>query len=52
MNERVWQAGRELTPALLDEVSGLMLTIKSAWDQIPEEAKQEGYQQRQQQGEL
>lgn len=52
MNERVWQAGRELAPALLDEVTDLMLTIKSAWDQIPEEAKQEGYQLRQQQGPL
>jgi len=52
MNDRVWQAGRELAPALLDEVTGLMLTIKSAWDQIPEEAKQQGYQLRQQQGTL
>ncbi|MGL5392016.1 MAG: flagellar export chaperone FliS [Shewanella sp.] len=52
MNERIWQAGIELSPALLDEVTTLMLTIKSAWDQIPEAAKQEGYQLRQQLGAL
>ena len=30
----------------------LMLTIKSGWDQLPESEKQQGFQMRQQLGEL
>lgn len=38
------QASREKSIAKLDDVMGIMLTIKSAWDQIPVGARQEGYE--------
>jgi flagellar protein FliS len=41
MNEKVHEAGLEMRSEILDEVMSLMLTIKSAWDQIPDEAKSE-----------
>ena len=52
MDERIWDASlaRDIVP--LDEVMGLMLTIKSGWDQLPEAEKQQGFQMRQQLGEL
>ncbi|MGY3864860.1 flagellar export chaperone FliS [Aeromonas bivalvium] len=52
MDERIWDASltRDVVP--LDEVMNLMLTIKSAWDQLPEAEKQQGFQMRQQLGEL
>ncbi|TPE54914.1 flagellar export chaperone FliS [Maribrevibacterium harenarium] len=46
MNERVHQAGLEMRAEILDEVISLMLTIKSAWDQISDEAKVEAAQAR------
>ncbi|MFG0835113.1 flagellar export chaperone FliS [Aeromonas bivalvium] len=52
MDERIWDASltRDVVP--LDEVMNLMVTIKSAWDQLPEAEKQQGFQMRQQLGEL
>ncbi len=52
MDARIWDASlaRDVTP--LDEVMALMVTIKSAWDQLPEAEKQRGYQMRQKLGEL
>ncbi|EOD54645.1 flagellar export chaperone FliS [Aeromonas molluscorum] len=52
MDERIWDAslGRDAAP--LDEVMGLMVTIKSGWDQLPDAEKNQGYQMRKQQGEL
>ncbi len=52
MDERIWDASLARDIAPLDEVMGLMLTIKSGWDQLPEAEKQQGYQMRQQLGEL
>lgn len=47
MDERIWEASirREIQP--LDEVMTLMVTIKSAWDQVTEMDKQQGFQLRQ-----
>lgn len=52
MDERIWDASlaRDIVP--LEEVMSLMVTIKSGWDQLPEAEKQQGYQMRQQLGEL
>lgn len=52
MDERVWDASLARDVAPLDEVMGLMVTIKSGWDQLPESEKQQGYQMRQQLGAL
>lgn len=52
MDERVWDASLNRDTAPLDEVMALMLTIKSGWDQLPETEKNQGYQMRQQLGEL
>jgi flagellar protein FliS len=52
MDERIWDASLARDVAPLDEVMALMVTIKSAWDQLPEAEKQQGYQMRQQLGEL
>lgn len=52
MDERIWDASLALDSAPVDEVMALMVTIKSGWDQLPEAAKQQGYQMRQQLGEL
>lgn len=52
MNERIWDASLAREVAPLDEVMGLMVTIKSGWDQLPESEKQQGFQMRQQLGEL
>jgi len=48
MDERVRDASLGLDVAPIEEVMALMITIKSAWDLVPEAAKQEGYQMRQQ----
>ena len=52
MDERIWDASLTREVAPLDEVMNLMVTIKSAWDQLPEADKQQGFQMRQQLGEL
>ncbi|MNG24914.1 Flagellar protein FliS [compost metagenome] len=52
MDERIWDASLARDIAPLEEVMGLMVTIKSGWDQLPETEKQQGYQMRQQLGEL
>ena len=52
MDERIWDASLTRDVAPLDEVMNLMVTIKSAWDQLPEAEKQQGFQMRQQLGEL
>ncbi|MCE9849921.1 flagellar export chaperone FliS [Aeromonas allosaccharophila] len=52
MDERIWDASLALDSTPIDEVMALMVTIKSGWDQLPEEAKLQGYQMRQQLGEL
>lgn len=39
-------ASRDNSPAKVDEVIELMLSIKSAWDQIPVSAREEAYQMR------
>lgn len=52
MDARIWEASVKRETAPLDEVMGLMMTIKSAWDQIPESDKLQGYQVRQQLGTL
>lgn len=52
MDERVWDASLAKDIAPLEEVMGLMVTIKSGWDQLPDAEKQQGYQMRQQLGAL
>ena len=52
MDERIWDASLTRDVAPLEEVMNLMVTIKSAWDQLPEAEKQQGFQMRQQLGEL
>lgn len=47
MDERIWDASLKRETAPLDEVMSLMVTIKSAWDQLPESAQLQGYQMRQ-----
>ncbi|WP_337841120.1 flagellar export chaperone FliS [Rheinheimera sp.] len=49
MSRRLMEASIQNDIAIVDEVIGLLSTIKSAWDQIPESAKQEAYQQLEQQ---
>ncbi|MGY3942493.1 flagellar export chaperone FliS [Aeromonas tecta] len=52
MDERIWDASLARDIAPLEEVMGLMVTIKSGWDQLPEAEKLQGYQMRQQLGAL
>ncbi|MCE9935325.1 flagellar export chaperone FliS [Aeromonas salmonicida] len=52
MDERIWDASLALDSAPIDEVMALMVTIKSGWDQLPEEAKQQGYKMRHKLGDL
>lgn len=47
MKNRVMDANIQMDPAPLDEVANLLITIKSAWDQIPDSEKQNAYSQRQ-----
>lgn len=52
MDDRIWDASltRDIVP--LDETMELMLTIKSAWDQLPQTEKIQAYQMRQKLGDL
>ena len=52
MKQQLWTAATDLDIAKIDEVANLLITIKSAWDQIPEAEKEKGYSIRQQQGDL
>ncbi|MBW3811075.1 flagellar export chaperone FliS [Aeromonas hydrophila] len=52
MDGRIWDASLTLDSTPIDEVIALMITIKSGWDELPEVAKQQGYQMRQKLGEL
>ena len=52
MKQQLWTAGKDLDIAKIDEVANLLITIKYAWDQIPEAEKEKGYSIRQQQGDL
>lgn len=52
MKDRLFDASVKLDKQAIDEVANLMITIKSAWDQIPEEEKQKAYALRQQKGDL
>ena len=45
MKDRLTDASTHMDVAALDEVTNLMTTIKSAWDQIPEAEKQKAYAQ-------
>ena len=50
MKDRLLDASKNLDKAAIDEVAGLLITIKSAWDQISEEEKQTAYALREQKG--
>lgn len=50
MKDRLMDASINMDKQPIDEVANLMITIKSAWDKIPEEEKQKAYAARQQQG--
>jgi len=50
MKDRLMDASRDMDTAPLDEVTALMVTIKSGWDQIPEEEKHKAYAQQQSKG--
>nr|WP_321271250.1 flagellar export chaperone FliS [uncultured Tolumonas sp.] len=52
MKQQLWTAGLKLDLDKIDEVANLMITIKSAWDQIPDLEKEKGYDIRQQKGEI
>jgi flagellar protein FliS len=44
MNNHLILASREKSIAKIDEIIDLMLTIKTAWDQIPVSEREKGYQ--------
>lgn len=50
MKDRLLDASKNLDKNAIDEVANLIITIKSAWDQIPEEEKQAAYALREQKG--
>ena len=50
MKNRLMDASINMEKKPIDEIANLMITIKSAWDKIPEEEKQKAYAARQQQG--
>ncbi len=52
MKNRLFDASKNLDKSAVDEVANLMITIKSAWDQIPEADKQIAYSLRQQKGNI
>ena len=49
MKGRLMDASRDMDKAPLDEVANLLITIKSAWDQIPDTEKQKSELLREQQ---
>ena len=49
MKQRVMDASINMDKQPLDEVANLMITIKLAWDKIPDEEKQKAYEMREQQ---
>lgn len=44
INEQLFNAGRQMDTAIIDEVAKLVITIKSGWDQIPDSEKTAAYQ--------
>ncbi|MCU4674762.1 flagellar export chaperone FliS [Catenovulum sp. 2E275] len=49
MINRLTDAHIQNNTSIIDEVIGLMLPIKTAWSQIPEDAKQQAYETQRQQ---
>ena len=47
MKERLMDASRNMDCGPIDEVANLIITIKSAWDNIPETEKQQAFAQQQ-----
>ena len=47
MKERLMDASRNMDCGPIDEVANLIITIKSAWDNIPETEKQQAFAQHQ-----
>ena len=47
MKDRLMDASRNMTCEPIDEVANLIITIKSAWDNIPEIEKQKAFAQQQ-----
>ena len=52
MKNRLLDSSRDMDKDPIDEIMGLVNTIKSAWDQIPDSEKQKAYTMREQQGEV
>lgn len=50
MKDRLMDASINMDKQPIDEIANLMITIKSAWDKIPEEEKQRKHAVRQQKG--
>lgn len=48
MKNRLLDSSRNMDTAPIDEIMGLVNTIKSAWDQIPDSEKQNAYVMREQ----
>ena len=51
MKNRLLDSSRDMDKEPIDEIMGLVNTIKSAWDQIPDAEKQKAYTMREQKGE-
>lgn len=49
MKQRLMDASVNMDKQPLDEIANLMITIKTAWDKIPDEEKQKAYVMREQQ---
>lgn len=47
MKDRLMDASRNMTCEPIDEVANLIITIKSAWDNIPDTEKQKAFVQQQ-----
>jgi flagellar biosynthetic protein FliS len=52
MNQKLMSASINLSTDDIDEVAQLMITIKSGWDQIPEDEQQKAYETREKLGML
>ncbi|WP_316674114.1 flagellar export chaperone FliS [uncultured Tolumonas sp.] len=48
MKNRLLDSSKAMDSTPIDEIMGLVITIKSAWDQIPDSEKQQAYIMRQQ----